>query len=167
MTKSTGAAVEVVGARAQALPVTGSGAQTAVPIDTQMHAKVAGKMATAAAEGAREERIFLNLENVRGYSDATVLQVYVHFAGKDGTPSAEQQVGSIGLFGITKATESDTGHAGDGLSYALNITKPYSEFAGSGTADPAKVGVRLQAVAPVQQSADVSVGRISIVRQGD
>ncbi|XUJ37632.1 hypothetical protein ACQ5SK_25410 [Bradyrhizobium japonicum] len=53
------------------------------------------------------------------------------------------------------------------MSYALNITKPYSEFAGSGNADPAKVGVRLQAVAPVQQSADVSVGRISIVRQGD
>ena len=167
MTKSTGAAVEVVGARAQALPVTGSGAQTTVPIDTQMHAKVAGKMSTAARAGAREERVFLNLENVRGYSDATVLQVYVHFAGKDGTPSAEQQVGSIGLFGITKATETDAGHKGDGLSYVLNITKPYREFAGSANVDLANIGVRLEAVAPVQQSAEVSVGRISIVRQGD
>jgi tyrosinase len=167
MTKSTGAAIEVVGAIAKALSVAGSGAQTSVPVDKQMHAKVAGKMTTAAAAGAREERVFLNLENVRGYSDATVLQVYVHFAGKDGTPSAERQVGSIGLFGITKATETDAGHTGDGLSYVLNITKPYREFAGTANVDLAKIGVRLEAVAPVQQSAEVSVGRISIVRQGD
>ena len=79
----------------------------------------------------------------------------------------ERQVGSIGLFGITKATETDAGHAGDGLSYVLNITKPYQEFAGSANVDLAKVGVRLQAVAPVQQSAEVNIGRISIVRQGD
>ncbi|WP_298886556.1 tyrosinase family protein [uncultured Bradyrhizobium sp.] len=167
MTKSTGAAVEVVGASAKALAVAGSGAQTSVPVDARMHAKVAGKMATAVAPGAREERVFLNLENVRGYSDATVLQVYVHFAGKDGAPSAERQVGSIGLFGITKATETDAGHKGDGLSYVLNITKPYQEFAGSANVDLANIGVRLEAVAPVQQSAEVSVGRISVVRQGD
>jgi tyrosinase len=167
MAKPTGAAIEVVGASTQALAVAGSGAQTSVPVDPKTHAKIAGRLATAKAAGAREERVLLNLENVRGYSDATVLQVYVHFADKDGTPSAERQVGSIGLFGITKATETDAGHQGDGLSYVLNITKAYQEFAGSGNVDLANIGVRLQAVAPVQQSAEVSVGRISIVRQGD
>ncbi|WP_205124597.1 tyrosinase family protein [Bradyrhizobium sp. MOS001] len=167
MARSTGAAVEVLGANAQALPVAGKGAETSVQLDARTHTKVAARLAAGPAPGARAEQVFLNLENVRGYSDATVLQVYLQFAGKDGAPSFERQVGSIGLFGITKATEGDTGHAGDGLSYALNITKPYSEFAGSGNTDLAKVGVRLQAVAPVQQSADVSVGRISIVRQGD
>jgi len=167
MAKSTGATVELVGASAHALPVAGNGAETSVQVDTQMHAKVASKLAAAPAQGARAERVFLNLENVRGYSDATVLQVYVRFAGKDGAPSEERQVGSIGLFGITKATETDAGHAGDGLSYVLNITQPYQEFAGSTKVDLAKVGVRLQAVAPVHQAADVSVGRISIVRQGD
>ena len=167
MARSTGATVEVLGANAQSLPVAGKGAETSVQLDARTHTKVAARLAAGPAPGARAEQVFLNLENVRGYSDATVLQVYLQFAGKDGAPSFERQVGSIGLFGITKATESDTGHAGDGLSYALNITKPYSEFAGSGNTDLAKVGVRLQAVAPVQQSADVSVGRISIVRQGD
>lgn len=164
MAKSTGAAVEVVGASAAALPIAGKGAQTSVRIDKQMHAKVAGRLAatTAAAPGARPEQVFLNLENVRGYSDATVLQVYLQFTGEDGGAPVERQVGSIGLFGITRATETDAGHAGTGLSYVLNITKPYAEFVGS-----TNVGVRLQAVAPVQQSADVSVGRISIVRQGD
>ncbi|MCP3396488.1 tyrosinase family protein [Bradyrhizobium sp. CCGB20] len=167
MPKSTGAAIEVVGASAHALPVAGKGAETSVQLDTHMHAKVAGRLAAGPAPGARAEQVFLNLENVRGYSDATVLQVYMQFAGKDGAPTIERQVGSIGLFGVTKATETDAGHTGDGLSYVLNITKPYQEFAGSVNVDPAKVGVRLQAVAPVQQSADVSVGRISIVRQGD
>ncbi|MER9304251.1 tyrosinase family protein [Mesorhizobium sp. M0496] len=164
---SRDATVEVIGASEHSLVVAGKGAEASVPLDPTMRAKVAGKLTAGPAPGAKAEKVLLNLENVRGYSDATVLQVYVQFPGKGSAPSVERQVGSIGLFGITKATEPDDGHAGNGLSYVLNITKAYSEFAGSGDADLAKIGIRLQAVAPVQQSADVRVGRISIVRQGE
>ena len=107
--------------------------------------------------------MLLNLENVRGYSDATVLKVYLQSPGPGGGPPIERPVGSIGLFGVTKATDPNDGR-GEGLSYVLNITKAYSELAGSGHAD--KIGVRLQAVAPVHDAADVKIGRISIVRQG-
>ncbi|HTO66588.1 MAG TPA: tyrosinase family protein [Bradyrhizobium sp.] len=168
MTQSRGATIEVVGASDNTLPVAGRGAEATIPLDANMRAKVAGKLAAGPVPGGtKAEQVFLNLENVRGYSDATVLQVYMQFPGKGGAPSTERQVGSIGLFGVTKATELDGGQVGNGLSYVLNITKPYSEFAGSSNADLANVGVRLQAVAPVHQAADVSVGRISIVRQGD
>jgi tyrosinase len=167
MPQSSGATVELVGASDHSLSIAGRGAETSIPLDAKMRAKVAGKLAAGLAPGAKAEQVFLNLENVRGYSDATVLQVYVQFPGKGGAPSVERQVGSIGLFGVTKATEPDDGHAANGLSYVLNITKAYSEFTGSSDADLAKIGVRLQAVAPVQESADVSVGRISIVRQGE
>lgn len=164
---SSQGSVELVGASQLPLPVTGSGAETSVELDPTMGAKVAGKLAAGPAPGAKAEKVLLNLENVRGYSDATVLQVYVQFPAKSGTAAIERPVGSIGLFGVTKATEPEAGHVGNGLSYVLNITKAFSEAASSVDADLSKIGVRLEPVAPVKASAEVKVGRISIVRQGE
>jgi tyrosinase len=157
------ATVEVVGASSGPLPVSGAGAQTSVQLDATMRGKVAANLASGPAPGSRAETVLLNLENVRGYSDATVLKVYLEAPGQGGAPPIERPVGSIGLFGVTKATDPNVGR-GEGLSYVLNITKAYSELAGSGNAD--KIGVRLKAVAPVHDAADVKIGRISIVRQG-
>ncbi|PDT21830.1 tyrosinase family protein [Rhizobium hidalgonense] len=160
--------VEVVGS-IQAVPVVGKLAEAQVPLNAQMRAKVASKMSTAPAlstNGDEPEKVLLNLENVTGYSDATVLQVFVEFPRKDGAQSIERKVGSVGLFGVTKATEANDGH-GDGLSYVLDITKPYSEVAGSSDIDPATLTVRLLPVAPVHEASEVKVGRISIVRQGE
>lgn len=161
-----GSVVELVGATRQPLSIAGNGAQASIDLDATMSAKVAGKIAAGPAPGARAEKVLLNLENVRGYSDATVLQVYVQFPGKSGTPAVEQPVGSIGLFGVTKATEPEDGHVGNGLSYVLNITKAFADAANTVNTDLSQIGVRLEPVAPVQPSADVKVGRISIVRQG-
>jgi tyrosinase len=161
--------VEVVGSKAEAVPVVGKIAEAQVPLNAQMRAKVANRLGTAATlstKNAPPEKVLLNLENVTGYSDATVLQVFVEFPGKDGSKSIERKVGSVGLFGITKATEANAGH-GDGLSYVLDITKPYSEEAGSSNIDPASLTVRLLPVAPVHAASEVSIGRISIVRQGE
>ena len=161
---SRGATVEVVGASSGPLPISGDHAETSVPLDATMRAKVAGKLSAGLAPGATAEKVLLNLENVRGHSDATVLQVYLSVPGPAGKPPVERQVGSVGLFGVTKATEQNDGK-GNGLSYVLNVTKAFSELAGSGDAD--KIGVRLAPVAPVDDASDVKIGRISIVRQGE
>lgn len=162
--------VEVVGSNAQATPIVGRSAEASVPLNAQMRAKVASKMGAmptlSTAGAAPPEKVLLNLENITGYSDATVLQVYVEFQGKDGAQPVERKVGSVGLFGITKATETDEGH-GDGLSYVLDITKTYSEIAGSNDINPESLTVRLRPVAPVHEASEVSIGRVSIVRQGD
>lgn len=160
------AKVELVGASDQPTPIAGAGAETSLRLDEGMRAKVAGNLAAGPAPGAQAEKVFLNLENVKGFSDATVLQVYLQIPGKAGEPATERPVGSVGLFGISQASEPDGGHAGQGLSYVLNITKAFAEIAGSNQPDLNKVSVRLEAVSPVQASADVQVGRISIVRQG-
>lgn len=47
-----------------------------------MRAKVAGNLAAGPAPGAQAEKVFLNLENVKGFSDATVLQVYLQILAK-------------------------------------------------------------------------------------
>jgi tyrosinase len=158
------ATVELVGASSGPLPIAGAHAETSVPLNADMRAKVAGNLFARAASVSTPEKVLLNLENVRGHSDGTVLQVYLSAPGPAGGPPVERQVGSVGLFGVAKATEKNDGK-GNGLSYVLNVTKAFSELAGSGDAD--KISVRLAPIAPVDEAADVKIGRISIVRQGE
>ena len=59
----------------------------------------------------------------RGRNDATVLQVYVGLpAGADPSAHPEHRAGSVGLFGVRKASRGDGEHAGQGLTYVLEIT---------------------------------------------
>jgi tyrosinase len=70
--------VELVGANRESLRITGDEARTSVRLDTGMLHKVSASLARAtAAEEATPDRVFLNLENVRGLVDSTAFQVYI------------------------------------------------------------------------------------------
>ena len=72
-----GTNTELLGASATALPVKGSGARTAVALNTQVRDKVAASFASASFEQP-PDRVYLALENIRGTRDSSVLSVYVN-----------------------------------------------------------------------------------------
>ena len=54
------------------------------------------------------DRIFLNLENVRGLNDATAFNIYINVPeGDDPANHPELKAGSFALFGVRKATMTD------------------------------------------------------------
>jgi tyrosinase len=146
--------VELVGASPK--PVKISGAEM-IPATVQMDKKVRQKMTASlsAAEGV-PDRVFLNLENIRGLNDATAFQVFVN----------GQLAGTIALFGVRKATQADDEHGGEGLTHVLEITKLASELHLKGQLDADKLDVRIVPVKPVPKESKVSIGRISLFRQG-
>ena len=156
---------ELVGANDEIVRLEGDAVETNVRVDP---AAVARTMATldaglAAAGQADPDRVFLNLENIRGVNDAAVFYVYVNH------PSGavpEALIGAVSLFGVRKATATDQAAAGNGITESLEMTDWVDQLRAAGVQDLNDIKVRLVARTAVRPEDNISVGRISIYRQG-
>jgi tyrosinase len=166
-TVAAGRNLELLGASQQALPIKGSGASTSVKLDTGARNKVSASL-VAASDTATPDRVFLNLENVRGTHDATVLSVYVNLP--DGATPADHPellAGSVGLFGLRSASQTDGKHAGEGLNFVLEITKIVDALHLSKNFDVDSLHLRIVPHHAIPDQAQITVGRVSIYRQGN
>jgi len=161
--------VELLGANNQSLRLTGTEARTSVALDAAVQRKVSMSLQTAAtAAKPAPDRIFLNLENVRGLNDATAFSVYIDVPeGDDPAQHPELLAGSIALFGVRKATLADGKHPGDGLTFVLEITHIIDALHLAGALNVSQLQIRLVPINPVPEAAQISIGRISIFRQGN
>jgi tyrosinase len=159
--------VELLGANAQSLRVSGTEARTSLTLDAAVKSKVTTSLeSAAAATRPAPDRIFLNLENVRGANDATAFNVYINVPeGDDPAKHPELKAGTIALFGVRKATMADAKHAGDGLTFVLEITHVIDTLHLAGALNVSQLNVRLVPVNPVPEAAQISIGRISVFRQ--
>ena len=119
-----------------------------------------------AAKPSTPDRVFLNLENVRGLNDATAFNVYINLPdGEDPAKHPEHLAGSVALFGVRKASLVNEEHAGDGLTFVLEISHVIDTLHLAGAQNLAHLDVRLVPQRPVPESAQISIGRISVFRQ--
>ena len=166
--------VELVGANREPLRIAGSEVRTSVQLDTGVRRKVSASLAEAAQPASARslsnvapDRVFLNLENVRGLADSTVFQVYVGLPdGANPADHPERLASSVALFGVRKASLADGEHAGQGLTIALEITNIIDTLHLTNALDVDALDVRIVPVRPVPEEAQVSIGRVSIFRQG-
>lgn len=165
--------VELAGANDRPLRLAGPGeVRAAVPLDPPVRRKMAENFSAMSADAAAEpaaapERVFLNLENVRGLLDAVAFQVYVNLPqGANPADFPDRLAGSIALFGVTQATAADGEHAGQGLTFVLEITRIVHALNLKSSPDAGALDVRIVPIKPVPESAQVSIGRVSVFRQG-
>jgi tyrosinase len=159
---TSGQRVELVGANQGSMPIVGTEAQTSVQLDKDVRGKVDASL-SAAVEGISPvpDRIFLNLENIRGNAGSPVFRVYVKAPG-----GQEALAGSVSLFGLRKATLTDREHAGQGLTFVLDITKIIDELHIKNLLDVDALQVKIVPITPVPEEAKVKIGRVSIYREG-
>lgn len=158
--------IELVGASRAPLPVKGAGASTSVALDARVRRKVSASL-TAATEAAPPDRVFLNLDNVRGTHDASVLSVYINLPqGVRPAEHPELLAGSIGLFGLRRASLTEGAHAGQGLNFVLDITKIVDALHLRNALDVDNLRVTIVPHRQIPDQAEITVGRISIYRQG-
>jgi tyrosinase len=156
--------VELLGANTRSLRLSGTDARTSVKLDGAVQRKVSASRG-AAAPGV-PDRIFLNLENVRGVNDATAFSVYINVPdGEDPANYPNHLAGSLALFGVRKASRGDDKHAGDGLTLVIEITHIMETLHLAGVLNLNELQVRLVPQKPVPEAAQISIGRISIFRQ--
>jgi len=158
--------VEMVGATKGAVSVVGTDIATSVVLDKTVRQKVSASLTPGLGKTA-PDRVFLNLENVRGTVDSTAFHVYVGIPdGSSPSDHPELLAGSIALFGVRKASQPDEEHGGEGLTFVLEITKIVDKLHIDNSLDVDSLNVRLVPIHEVSKDANVSVGRISIYRQG-
>jgi tyrosinase len=159
--------VELLGANADAVHLTGPEITARMRLDPAASHKVLRSFQAneLAARGASEpDRIFLNLENITGPSDATSFKVYVDLK-PDETPQEhpENLAGIVTLFGLNEACALDRQDGGNGLNKVLEITKVIDRFHLSGRRDFNELTFRF--VLRHGRESDVSIRRISLYRQ--
>jgi len=163
---TTGKRTELVGANQGLLKIAGTEVRTSVRLDEGVRNKVIASLAMDVAKPV-PDRVFLNLENVRGRSDATSLRVYVGLPeGAKPSEHPELMADDIGLFGVRKASLADGPHAGQGLTIILEITDIVDSLQLGGALDVASLDVRIVPDNPVSEEAAITIGRVSIYRQG-
>ena len=141
--------VELVGANEEPLQITGSGTRTSVQLDAGVRRKVAASLSVS-DEVAVPDRVYLNLENVRGLVDATSFKVYVALP-ENAKPAdqPEHLAGTVALFGARKASIADEEHGGQGLNFVLDITNVVDKLHMNNPLDTDALDVRIVAVKPV------------------
>lgn len=164
--------VELLGANNQSIRLVGTEAKASLALDTAAKDKVSASMSAASsvAPGVARppDRVFLNLENVRGVSDDTTFDVYINVPnGADPAKYPDHFAGSVGLFGVRQASAVDDKHAGAGLTLVLEISHVIDRLHLSGDLDSGQLHVQLVPLKPVPDDAQISIGRISVFRQGD
>ena len=163
---ASGKRVELVGASREPVRIKNGEAGTSVQLDAGMRRKVSASLDAAPATAA-PDRVFLNLENVRGLADSTAFHVYVGLP-QGATPAdhPERLAGSIALFGVRKASRVDGEHAGQGLTFVLDITNIVDSLHLADALDVDALDVRIVPLKPVPEAAQITIGRVSIFRQG-
>jgi tyrosinase len=86
--------------------------------------------------------------------------------GEDPAKHPDHLAGRVALFGVRKATLVDATHAGNGLTFVLEITHVIDTLHLAGALNVCQLHVRLVSLNPVPQAAQISIGRISVFRQG-
>ena len=149
-------AATLVGSNAEAMTVAGVAATTTVRI-----AAAAADIAAAPVP----QRLFLNLENIRGAAPSGVLNVFVSLPAQGTVPaSAPELVDTVTLFGLAKAAAVDGPHGANGLTVAIDITELAKSLAILSQSSLDQLQVRIEQPGG-EKLQPISVGRVSIFRQ--
>jgi len=168
---------ELVGANAAKLSLVGVGAKTSVKLDSALSRKVTQSfksMRTFAASPptagdatpTTSDHVLLNIENIRAARDAAVVDVYVNLPdGAKPEDRLDLLAGTIGFFGVRKASLPDQPHGGMGISEVFDITRIVENLEAEGTLAVDNLSIDLIPRKAVSEDAGITVERISVYRQ--
>jgi tyrosinase len=158
---------DVIGSNEAAVSLSDGIATTTVALDRPSVSELAaGFRAAVRAEKAVEpDRVFLKLENIRSRTDAALVSVYVGLpAGAKPESHPDNFVGTISMFGVTKASSQDGDSAGNGVSQVFEITPIIDALHANGDLaglDRLDVTFAPEGLPP---GAGASVGKVRILR---
>tara|TARA_R110001583_G_scaffold184213_3_gene343369 strand:+ start:6383 stop:7927 length:1545 start_codon:yes stop_codon:yes gene_type:complete len=170
-----GKKAELVGANAAKISLVGTGAKTSVKLDHALGSKVAqgfkamrtfAATPSPAAAPKAADQVLLNVENIRAAKDAAVVDVYVNLPeGAKPEDRLDLLAGTIGFFGVRKASLPDQPHGGMGISEVFDITRIVESLEATGTLSTDNLSIDLIPRQAVSEEAGITVERISVYRQ--
>lgn len=157
---------ELVGASDGGHAVSEGATRARVRLDPAARTRVQGSLDAATRRAGPPDRVFLRLENVTGATEAGAFHVFLGVPEGDAPQDhPDLQVGSVALFGLTRASDPDAQHAGAGLSFTIEISAAVDRLHLDNGLDLEDLAVDVVPDHPIHPGAKVQIGRISIYRQ--
>ena len=150
----TGDQSELVGANKGRVLVGKSGLRTTINFDSRAWQAVSESLMAASARDI-PDKVYLQIENVKGNVDAHILAVSV----------GHQLAGHISLFGLRNASKSDGHDGGSGLTFILDITGIIDSLYMENKLAIDSLDVTLLPTNVIHDNQEITVGRISIYRE--
>ena len=159
--------VEMIGVSPSGVSLAGTDAvRSTIRTEPEVRARVSRSLRGLSSTSSTPDRVFLNLENVTGLSDALMFRVYVGSAeGADPVGNTDYLAGSVALFGVSQASDPNGKHAGNGITYTLEITRIIDKLHLSNAFEVDELSVDFVPFESIPDAAKVKIGRISIYRQ--
>jgi tyrosinase len=148
----------LIGANGEVVRVTGPPVATTVAFDAHQ--------AQVAFAGA-EQRVLLNLENVRGSTPSGVLTVSLRPKQPGVIPAADVPpvvLKSVALFGLAIASANDGPHGGNGVNVAIDVTELIKQLGHDIGAPLEELEVRLEQPGGAA-TRPITVERVSLYRR--
>ncbi len=141
---------KLVGANNQSLTVTTTTVSSRVAMS--------GALPTAVGAVGGSQRVFLNVEGVRGTSPSGVVNVILTAPGASPADADPDAVETLVFFGLANATSAHGPHGGNGLSQTVDITNTARRLLAYGPVEALDVHL----AQPEASGAEITVDRISI-----
>ena len=156
---------ELLGDNSDELEIKGSGAHTVVRLNTDVRQDLVTSRANTSGS-TPHDRVYLLLENIRGTYDATILNVYINVP-EDASQADHRNLlaGSVGLYGLRRASIQHGEDGGLGLTFVLDITPILIEQPAGKSPYANEIRVSIVPNRQLPDPAEVVVGRVSIFRQ--
>ena len=156
---------ELLGDNSDELEIKGSGAHTVVRLNTDVRQDLVTSRANTSGS-TPHDRVYLLLENIRGTYDATILNVYINLPEEASQGDHRNLLaGSVGLYGLRRASIQHGEEGGLGLTFVLDITPILIEQPAAKSPYSNEIRVSIVPQRQLPEPADVVVGRVSIFRQ--
>ncbi len=159
---------EVIGANDRGVNLAAGQLSTDVRLDRPAKARLARSLTAASSsttnlvKPTEPDRVFLSLDNIRGFQEAALVKVYVGIQGAAGDPPGEL-AGTISGFGVSRATRTG---AGNGITQVFDISGIVDDLHLQGAlADLEQLKVTFVPVTPLQPDGAISVGAVKLLRQ--
>lgn len=157
---------ELLGASAGSVRISGKGTS---PIPVRLdpgNRKLLEASLSPAAAAPLPDNVYLQLENVTGTLDATVLGVFLNLpVGAGEAERRAQHVGDVALFGLRRASAKDGAHGGAGLSFILDVTGFVDQLHLQGKLSDEALQVSLIPRQSLPGESAIEVARVSLYRQ--
>lgn len=150
-----GANSELVGANQGSLQLKTSGVRTTVNFEQSAWRKVPKSILEASASKL-PDRVYLQIEDVKGNMDANTVEVSVN----------QKHVGTVSLFGLRKASREESHHGGAGITFLLDITDTVDDLYLDNALNLNSLDVMILPSNEISDRDKITIGRVSVYREG-
>lgn len=153
---------ELIGESSGEFVVRGARSDARLQLDPGITRRLLERLASPRAQ-VPSERVYLSLENIRGTRDASVLNVQLQRADS-ATADDEHafRAGSLGLYGLRRASVPDAGSAVRGLGYVLDVTAFFTGLGATGTHAIDELVVSIHSQQPMPEGSPIVIGCMRI-----